>query len=111
MIFCFDSLLADLLKKSAPSRIVNVSSIGAKMASNFDPDNIDDFVFHSRDYQHSKLCNILFTIELAKRLEGSDVTTYSLHPGFVGTEIFHNFRGVKKVVVNSLAKLFSIVSY
>uniref|UniRef100_A0A4W6DEW2 Dehydrogenase/reductase 13 n=1 Tax=Lates calcarifer TaxID=8187 RepID=A0A4W6DEW2_LATCA len=51
----------------------------------FGSGNSDYEIF--QDYCHSKLCNVLFTYELAKRLEGTEVTCYSLHPGVIKTEI------------------------
>lgn len=50
------------------------------------------------DYANSKLCNILFTIELSEKLQGTKVTSYSLHPGVVDTEIFRRIKGHQKVV-------------
>ncbi|XP_028251362.1 dehydrogenase/reductase SDR family member 13-like [Parambassis ranga] len=93
--FLLTVLLLDRLKASGPSRVVNVASKAYEMGK------VDfhcltthkDLSVGSGDYQlfkkycHSKLCNILFTYELAKRLQGSDVTCYSLHPGTIKTEI------------------------
>ncbi|KAM6969280.1 retinol dehydrogenase 11-like [Tautogolabrus adspersus] len=87
--FLLTVLLLDRLKASGPSRVVTVSSDGHKGGKvDFNclkthrvlsfGDN--DFQLLQR-YCHSKLCNVLFTIELAKRLQDSDVTCYSLHPG------------------------------
>ncbi|KAJ3643173.1 hypothetical protein Zmor_025898 [Zophobas morio] len=107
--FLLTNLLLNLLKKSGPSRIVNVSSLNASMGSKLDVNNIDNFVPRfNDDYNHSKLCNVLFTIELAKKLQGTSVTTYSLHPGFVETEILHNFHGVLKALYMIIVKLFSM---
>ena len=73
--------MLDLIKKSAPSRIVNVSSIGHKgMKMNWDDLGFEKNYFSWTAYRHSKLANILFTIELAERLKGTGVTTVSLHP-------------------------------
>lgn len=52
------------------------------------------------------MCNILFTKELAKRLEGTGVTTYSLHPGTVKTEIFRHLQGRSKLLVEFLSMNF-----
>ena len=77
------------LQKSAPSRIVNVSSLAHERGKM----DLDDINFEQQPYsrgkayQQSKLANILFTRELAKRLEGTGVTTYALHPGVVATEL------------------------
>lgn len=85
--FLLTQLLLDLMKKTLNSRIVNVSSIGAKLAKSFDVQDIST----ANSYIKTKLCNILFTIELAERLKGTSVTTYSLHPGVVKTEITRNY--------------------
>lgn len=80
--FLLTDLLVELLKKSAPSRIVNVSSalhgIGTISKRNFFGEK-----YYNRwlAYANSKLANILFTLELAKRLKNSKVTVNVLHPG------------------------------
>jgi retinol dehydrogenase-11 len=104
--FLLTHLLIDLMKKTKKSRIVNVSSVAAKYARNFDVTNVDKFPGIYYVYYHSKLCNILFTIELAKRLNGTGITTYSLHPGAVKTEIFRHARGPAKLFLNTLKNLF-----
>ncbi len=87
--FLFTNLLLDKIKACAPSRIVTVSSL----AHGDGKIDLDDIHFERRpygritSYSQSKLANILFTRELAKRLEGTGVTTYSLHPGVVNTEL------------------------
>uniref|UniRef100_UPI0037E95C67 dehydrogenase/reductase SDR family member 13-like isoform X2 n=1 Tax=Semicossyphus pulcher TaxID=241346 RepID=UPI0037E95C67 len=93
--FLLTLLLLDRLKASGPSRVVTVSSEGHK-AGKVDFNCLtthrdlslgsNDFLLFQK-YCHSKLCNVLFTIELAKRLEGTDVTCYSLHPGVIKTEL------------------------
>jgi NAD(P)-dependent dehydrogenase (short-subunit alcohol dehydrogenase family) len=55
-------------------------------------------------YAHSKVAIILFTKELAKRLEGSGVTVYSLHPGAVKTDIFRNVEGWAGSFITALFK-------
>ncbi|XP_044267585.1 retinol dehydrogenase 11-like [Tribolium madens] len=102
--FLLTQLLLDLLKKSAPSRIVNVSSAGAKRAFDF---NVEKITTHGKDYVNSKLCNIFFTQELARRLEGTGVTAYSLHPGLVKTNIFDSVNGYLKLLVDIVVGLFS----
>jgi NAD(P)-dependent dehydrogenase (short-subunit alcohol dehydrogenase family) len=82
-------LVSGLLKRSAPSRVVNVSSLAARFA-NFHLDDLNKFTGIHNCYANSKVCNILFTKELAKKLEGTSVTTYSLHPGTVQTDIFRH---------------------
>ncbi|KAL1131451.1 hypothetical protein AAG570_011068 [Ranatra chinensis] len=81
--------LLPLLVKSAPSRVVNVSSMAHILANSmkFDDINLDKGYKPVTAYARSKLANILFTKELARRLEGKGVNVYSLHPGVVNTEL------------------------
>jgi len=74
------------LTESAPARIVNTAS-GAHRGATLDFDDLQSERAYSgfQVYGRSKLCNILFTRELARRLEGSGVTANCLHPGFVAT--------------------------
>jgi NAD(P)-dependent dehydrogenase (short-subunit alcohol dehydrogenase family) len=78
--FLLTQLLLPLLKKSAPSRIVNVSSVGQHKL-NFDDimleKNFDSFTA----YRQSKLALILYTFELAERLKDENITVNALHPG------------------------------
>ncbi|KAF8791663.1 retinol dehydrogenase 12-like [Argiope bruennichi] len=93
--FLLTLLLLDLLKKSAPSRIINVSSEAYQMA-NLDLEDLTNEK-NSADikvYANSKLCNILFTKELAQRLLGTGVTVNALHPGCVKTDIMNNSEGL-----------------
>jgi retinol dehydrogenase 12 len=80
-----------VLEASAPARIVNVASDAHKGASIAFDDLEGKARFGGwRAYMQSKLANILFTSELARRLEGKGVTANSLHPGFVRTTIFRD---------------------
>jgi len=85
--FLLTNLLLDVLKVSAPSRVVNVSSDGHK----FGRINFDDIQSKKRSaigaYGDSKLALNLFTYELARKLEGTGVTANALHPGVVATNI------------------------
>uniref|UniRef100_A0A8C5M4T4 Retinol dehydrogenase 14 n=1 Tax=Leptobrachium leishanense TaxID=445787 RepID=A0A8C5M4T4_9ANUR len=86
--FLLTHLLLSLLKSSAPSRIVVVSSKLYKYGEiNFDDLNSEKSYSKSFGYSRSKLANILFTRELARRLEGTGVTVNSLHPGIVRTNL------------------------
>ncbi|XP_043201680.1 retinol dehydrogenase 12-like [Amphibalanus amphitrite] len=82
-------LLTKRLEESAPSRIVNVSSMG-HWFTDFDLSDLDgerrSFEVWRR-YGTSKLCQILWTRELARRLRQRSVSVFSLHPGVVNTEI------------------------
>ncbi|XP_067840468.1 retinol dehydrogenase 14a [Heptranchias perlo] len=86
--FLLTNLLLDLLKRSAPSRIVVVSSKLYKYGEiNFDDLNSEKSYNKSFGYSRSKLANILFTRELAKHLEDTGVTANVLHPGIVRTNL------------------------
>ncbi|KAM4803789.1 retinol dehydrogenase 14 [Urocitellus parryii] len=86
--FLLTSLLLGLLKSSAPSRIVVVSSKLYKYGEiNFEDLNSEQSYNKSFCYSRSKLANILFTRELARRLEGTNVTVNVLHPGIVRTNL------------------------
>lgn len=92
--FLMTNLLMDLLKKSAPSRIVVLSSKCHKI-SFLDPNNEQhlnpiDYWFPLRIYANSKLANLLFTFELARRLQGTGVSVNALHPGVIDSEIWRN---------------------
>lgn len=77
--FLLAHLLLPLLKTSAPSRIVNVASLG-QHPIDFDDVMITKGYSGSRAYAQSKLSQIMFTIDLAEELKGSGVTVNSLHP-------------------------------
>ena len=77
--FLLAHLLLPLIKASAPSRIVNVASLG-QHPLDFDDVMITKGYSGSRAYAQSKLAQIMFTIDLARELEGSGVTVNSLHP-------------------------------
>src|SRR4051794_32886542 len=84
--FLLTDLLLDRLKASAPARIVTVSSDAQRMGRmNFDDLQGERGYSGQRAYNQSKLANVLFTYELARRLEGSGVTATVLHPGVVRT--------------------------
>ncbi|XP_010868657.1 dehydrogenase/reductase SDR family member 13 [Esox lucius] len=93
--FLLTVLLLDRLKECGPSRVVTVSSKGhvhGKIDFNCLSTHKDLAVGETdwalfQKYCHSKLCNVLFTHELAKRLDDTNVTCYSLHPGGIKTEI------------------------
>lgn len=95
--FLLTDLLLDVIKASAPARIVNVSS-GAHSGAKIDFDDLQAENGYAlagmRAYGQSKLANVLFTNELARRLEGSGVTANSLHPGVVNTGFGRNNSGV-----------------
>ena len=103
-------LLLDILLTSAPARIINVSSDAHKRQKTFDFDNIDGHktwgVAGFAAYAQSKLANVLFTRELARRLAGTGVTVNALHPGVVATGLFINTGGVLGSALELLAPMF-----
>jgi NAD(P)-dependent dehydrogenase (short-subunit alcohol dehydrogenase family) len=84
--FLLTNLLLDRLKSSAPSRIVTTSSVAHKGARmHFDDIQLQKSYGGIRAYSQSKLANILFTRELARRLAGTQVAANCFHPGGVRT--------------------------
>jgi NAD(P)-dependent dehydrogenase (short-subunit alcohol dehydrogenase family) len=99
-------LLLDLLKASGPARIVNVSS-DAHRGGKIKLDDLQLTQGYSGfgAYSQSKLANVLFTYELARKLEGTNVTANTLHPGFVKTGFGKNNGGFMTLVLNLLTPL------
>jgi NAD(P)-dependent dehydrogenase (short-subunit alcohol dehydrogenase family) len=105
--FVLTNELLDVLKASAPARIVNVSSgahTGAKRINFADVEFKTGYSGWSA-YSHSKLANVMFTCELARRLDGTKVTATVLHPGFVATSFGHNNGGLMRTGMNVVQKL------
>jgi NAD(P)-dependent dehydrogenase (short-subunit alcohol dehydrogenase family) len=93
-VFLFTQLLIDLMKKGAPSRIINVSSMVYSSFLDFDRLAGKKQFNGWEAYCQSKLCTILFSYELAQRLEGTGVTVNCLHPGVIDTKLLRaNFSG------------------
>jgi NAD(P)-dependent dehydrogenase (short-subunit alcohol dehydrogenase family) len=82
--FLLTNVLLDVIKASAPSRIITVSS-DAHEAGYIKMDDLQSEKKYMRAYGQSKLALVLFTYELARRLQGTGVTANCLHPGFVAT--------------------------
>lgn len=102
--FLLTNLLLDVLKASAPARILNVSSEAHRNVTiNFEDLQMENNYSGLRAYSVSKLCNVLFTYELARRLEGSSVTANALHPGFLSTGIFREAPAVVQFAVKIIA--------
>jgi NAD(P)-dependent dehydrogenase (short-subunit alcohol dehydrogenase family) len=103
--FLLTDLLLDTIKASAPARIINVSS-GAHASGRIEFDNLlGERNYRPNAYDNSKLANILFTVELARRLEGTGVTVNALHPGFVATGFAKNNGKVIASLISLLAPL------
>ena len=96
-------LLLDVLKASNPARVVNVASNshrGGKI--DFDDLQLEKGYSGMKAYSQSKLANVLFTYELARKLEGTKVTANALHPGFVDTGFGKNNGGLVKFAMGLL---------
>ncbi|XP_066551819.1 dehydrogenase/reductase SDR family member 13 isoform X2 [Amia ocellicauda] len=112
--FLLTCLLLPRLKEGGASRVVTLSSL-AHIWGRIDFDNLNSkrdlgtgkysWQFFSA-YCNSKLCNVLFTHELAKRLQGTNVTCYCVHPGVVRTELSRNCSLWQKVFIKPISKLF-----
>lgn len=112
--FLLTNLLLERLKECEASRVVNVSST----AHNFGKIDFDCLSTHKalglgtsfmevlQYYSDSKLCNVLFTHELAKRLQGTKVTCYSLHPGAINSELSRSQSPVLKFFLKPLTVYF-----
>jgi len=105
--FLLSGLLLDVLKQSSPARVVNVAS-GMHMGAHLDFDDLQNEKHYSgfRAYGRSKLANILFTYELARKLEGSGVTVNCVHPGYVNTGLSLNNGLIFGVFAGLSARLF-----
>jgi len=103
--FLFTNLLLERIVQSAPARIVTVASTGHYKAKEIDFEAVcrrTDSRFGSDEYYVSKLANVLFSAELARRLKGTNITTYSLHPGIVASNVWRSIPGP----FAAIAKLF-----
>lgn len=89
--FQLTRLLLERLRRSAPARVVTVSSRAHARVSGIDWSVLQRptrSLTGMREYGVSKLANVLFSAELARRLDGSGVSSYALHPGVIATEIW-----------------------
>ena len=109
--FLLTELLLDTLKASAPARIVCVSSVAhAGMRGIYGKIDFDDLHFDKREYDpavayaQSKLANVLHALDLARRLKGTGVSAFSVHPGWIRSNLA---RGPMRFVQNVLLRPFS----
>ena len=105
--YALTHLLLDRLLASAPARIVNVASDAHKFGS-LDPDDLHSERGYRamRVYGRSKSANILFTVELARRLQGTGVTVNAVHPGPVASRLGKNNGLLGRAVTSLLAPFF-----
>ncbi len=88
--YLLTNLILDLLKKSESARVINVSSSAHSKKIYFEDIQFKNNYDGKKAYAQSKLANIIFTIELAKKLKGTNVTVNSLHPGGVASKFSLN---------------------
>lgn len=113
--FLLTELLLDTLKASAPARIVNVSSVAhAGMRGVYGKIDFEDLNFDNKEYNayqayaNSKLANVLHALDLARRLEGTGVSAFSVHPGWIRSNLIAVSGGAAgKFVQNILLRPFS----
>jgi NAD(P)-dependent dehydrogenase (short-subunit alcohol dehydrogenase family) len=112
--FLLTDLLLDKLRGSAPARVITTASDASKNAQ-IPFDDLDGTVAYDRGvgsgrgfrrYGQTKLANIVFTVELARRVQGTGVTAYSFHPGLVATNFNHN-NGALMGLAMALVKPFA----
>jgi len=110
--FLLTELLLDILKASAPSRIVCVSSVAhAGMRGQPAEIDFDDLNYENREYSaagaygQSKLANVLYALNLAQRLEGTEVSAFSVHPGWIRSNLVQG--AAAKFVQNVVLRPFS----
>jgi len=104
--FLLTNILLDYLKKSTPSRIINISS-GAHMMAKFDINNLNsDGKYDAWNaYSTSKLENLYFTYELAEKLNSTGVTVNAIHPGLVNSQFGKKGKGITLAIFQALQKL------
>ena len=105
--FLITSLLLDPLIAGAPSRVVNVSS-GAHQGGRLDLADLQSERRYDpvRVYGRTKLANVLFTYELARRLRGTGVTANCLHPGVIATKLLADYMNLP-LVGGAIARAFA----
>ncbi len=106
--FLLTQTLLPALRDAAPSRVVNVSSNSHRSARSIDWDAVrrpTQSITGLREYGVSKLSNVLFTAELARRLEGEGIHAYAVHPGVIASDIWRRipppFRQAAKLFMRS----------
>jgi NAD(P)-dependent dehydrogenase (short-subunit alcohol dehydrogenase family) len=113
--FLLTELLLDILKASAPARIVNVSSVAhAGMRGYYGEIDFEDLNFENKEYDayqayaNSKLANVLHASDLARRLKGTGVSAFSVHPGWIRSNLIASSGGaLGKFVQNVLMRPFA----
>jgi len=104
--FLLTLLLLPTIKQSPAARIVNLSSLAhTRGKMHFDDVHLTNNYAPGKAYSQSKLANILFTTELARRLKDTGVNVYAVHPGVVDTNLGRHFSGVIKLLWDTGSRL------
>jgi len=109
--FLLTQLLVEKLKASAPARVVILASKAHRRVRGLDwaaATSPTQTLFGVREYSASKLANVLHAAELGRRLQGSGVTTYAVHPGVVQTEIWRYVKWPLRPLIIKLRKLITV---
>lgn len=118
--FLLTELLLDTLKASAPARIVNISSVAhAGMRGVYGEIDFEDLNFDNKEYDayqayaNSKLAIVLHALDLARRLEGTGVSAFSVHPGWIRSNLLRGTiaRFVQNVLLRPFSGLLGTVSW
>jgi len=102
--FLMTNLLCDILKKSSPSRIINLTSGMHYGTINFEDIEFKQKFSGAKAYRQSKLGLILFTRLLAKKLEGTGVTVNCVHPGMIKTDLGRDAGGFSQIIFKLMGK-------
>ncbi len=118
--FLLTELLLDTLKTSAPARIVNVSSVAhAGMGGIYGEIDFDDLHFDKREYHagqayaNSKLANVLHALNLSQRLDGTGVSAFSVHPGWIRSNLAQGalVKFMQNVLLRPFARVLGTMSW
>jgi NAD(P)-dependent dehydrogenase (short-subunit alcohol dehydrogenase family) len=103
--FSLTALLLDTLKTSAPARVVSVSS-GMHTQASLDFRNLQAEITYKpmKHYALTKLLNLFFALELARRLEGTGVTSNAMAPGFTSTNLGREYSFISRLIVRLMAQ-------
>lgn len=99
--FLLTNLLCDLLRTSAPARVITVGSAVHKQVRSIPWSDLPAAMLPGPAYQTSKLLNLLFTAELSRRLAGTGVTANCAHPGFVRTDLGRHVTGAFGLLIKA----------
>ncbi len=105
--FLLTGLLFDVLRASAPSRVVNVASTAhSRGVIDFDDLQMEHDYRGWQMYANTKLMNVVFTYELARRAAATGVTANCLHPGVIHTNLLRNFSSVLNLAFHAVQRFF-----